>query len=257
MNQVSKIRGLSLILLGLAVWVIVAQACSPPEPQVSLVSEPIATVAAPAASPCVTKPEPTPRSLTDGLDVYGPPPTPRPTQSMLRDVMPGLAAMPGASELRIQRGWVGMSLPRMATYLLKRVDGAFKGEARFEVGMGMPGSRDETHPVIIPVALTEGVLRDLSLIQVSPGPYTPWIQHTDDFPTKTVVVMFGGQEARFVTHSQGEGNVPWSVEYGDQTVVAESPDIAMAIKRLETCLLLDTYEGVIHDAVDEFHRIVR
>src|SRR6266536_905727 len=101
-----------------------------------------------------------------------------------------------------------MSLPRMATYRLQRVGGAFRGDARFEVGMGLTGSRGETFPVIVPIGLAEGILRDLSSIRVSPGPYTPWIEWTDDFPGNAVDVMFGGQAVRFLSHSQGEGNVP-------------------------------------------------
>jgi hypothetical protein len=43
----------------------------------------------------------------------------------------------------------------------------------------------------------------------------------------------------------------WEIDVGGHAVVAESDDIAIALKRLEPCLHLDTFEQMIRESFNE------
>lgn len=124
------------------------------------------------------------------------------------------------------------------------------GEALFRVTIrrGTGETREQRLRVTVPTAVMEGVLRDLMTVTVVPGPYTPRIEHTDDYPDDVVHVSSGGRDVRFFTQSQGADHVPWGIEMGGQVVVSDAPDIARALRRLDGCLLTDAYDRLISTA---------
>jgi hypothetical protein len=227
--------------------------CSRVTPEVSLVAEPVATASAVDVAATVTAtcgPAPSSRGRNPGNMR---PPAPRPTQTRLRDAFPPVAALHSASQVIITRNWSGYSptSPTSALYTVAWTGDAFTGDVHFEVARGRPNPKEQTLPVAIPTALMEQVLTELSSVKVSPGPYKPWIDWTDSYPDNMVRVKFGGQEVVFHSKSQGEGSVPWGIDFARQTVVAESDDIAVAFKRLEPCLHLDTFQQMIQEAANE------
>ena len=144
--------------------------------------------------------------------------------------------------------------PTSATCLLTRSGDGFKGEALFRATLNRstPTTREQRHPVIVPISVMESVLGELAIVKVGPGPYKPWISWTDDYSDNALRVTVGSVEVRFYSQSQGATGVPWGVEVNGQVVVAESPDIIAAFARLDPCLLLDTYQQMIQDADKEF-----
>jgi hypothetical protein len=245
----------SVVTSVLAALLLLSSACAVPERVVSLVAEPAATMASAArdgmaAAAC----DPT-SGLTESTPFDSPTPTPRPTNTLLRDVLPAVSALPSASTIVIERGWAGMSTPspQEATYTLARSGDAFRGTASFlmYIPTGRSSKREETHAVVVPVSSMEIVLRDLTSIRVSPGPYRPWIKWTDDYPRISLRVTFQGQDVRFFTSSQGAGNVPWGVEHNGQTFVAETEDIAIVFRRLDVCLLGNSYDRIVRQIAAE------
>jgi hypothetical protein len=167
--------------------------------------------------------------------------------------MPALAGLHSANEVIIARDWVGFSpiAPTSALYTVARTGHEFRGDVHFQVAIGGTNHKERTLSVAIPTALMEQVLAALSVVRVSPGPYERWRPWTDDYPDNVVRVKFGGQEAVFRSNSQGIGNVPWGIDFGGQTVVAESDDIASAFKQLEPCLHLDVFQQMSQEAAND------
>src|SRR4051794_18734372 len=246
----------------LAAILLLSSGCSRMTPEISRVAESAPSVAsanpAAAAEPSPTLPPEQVAALTTA--VCGPAPilasttpdrartpTPRPTQTRLRDAFPAFGALPSATQVIITREWGGLSpiTPTLARYTVERAGNQFTGDVHFEVAGRLIAKKERTLPVAIPTVLMQQVLAEFSSVKISPGPYKPWIAWTDDLPESMVRVTIGRGEAVFHTQSQGDGHVPWEIDVGGHAVVAESDDIAIALKRLEPCLHLDTFEQMI------------
>jgi hypothetical protein len=125
-----------------------------------------------------------------------------------------------ANRLEMRWAWSGLTLdrvePRSHTLVLK--DGVIAGGA-------------------IPEPLFRQALARLAQAPMVPGPYTPYVRHTDDYPNISMTVYAGPDSVRFFTESQGRGHAPWGVEVDGQTYVVPSTGPAEAydllIARLE------------------------
>lgn len=168
---------------------------------------------------------------------------------MLREALPALASLPSADRVVVQRSWNGFSPVgrRSATYALTRSPDGFAGEALFRVTVrrGAGETHEQRLPITVPTMVMEGVLRDLTIIKVVPGPYRPRMDHTDDYPDDLVQVSSGGHQVRFYSQSQGYDHVPWGIETGGQVLVSDAADVARALRRLDTCLPTDAYDEMI------------
>jgi hypothetical protein len=252
----------------LAIVLLLSSGCSRMTPEVSRAAESAPSVASANAATVVEPPPTVPPEQVAELTtaVCGPAPilpsttpdrartpTPRPTQTRLRDLHPALGALHTASQVIItrERGTLSPVTPMSALYTVARAGDQFTGDVHFEVAGRLIPRKEQTLPVSIPTALMVQVLNELSLVKVSPGPYKPWIAWTDDLQENTVRVKFGRNEILFQSQSLGDGHVPWSIDISGQTMVAESGDIAVALKRLEPCLHLDTFQQMIQAAFDE------
>ena len=237
-----------LVSLVVSLTLAVTACSAPPETQVSLVAEPVATVPAAQVTACgpVREP-PTPLPWLPAA------PTSRPSQTVLLDALPVLSSMSSADRVVVQRSWNGRAplAPRSATYTLARTRDNFVGEALFRVTIhqrAVDETREQRLPLTVPALVMGSVVRDLTRVTVSPGPYSPRVEWTDDYPDDLVQVTAGGRQVRFFSQSQGNDRTPWGIESGGQVLVSESADIARTLRRLDTCIQSDRYDAFISAA---------
>ncbi|HET8645953.1 MAG TPA: hypothetical protein VFO85_10710, partial [Vicinamibacteria bacterium] len=83
----------------------------------------------------------------------------------------------------------------------------------------------------VPMPLYKRFLKILGQAPLVPGPYVPWITHTDDDPSISIRVTAGGRSVRFFTRSQGPGHDPWGVEVAGHThiVPSDAPQRALDV----------------------------
>ncbi len=138
-----------------------------------------------------------------------------------------------ADKIAIADNWNGYSsrAPLITNYSLTRSIEGFIGSARFSAG----GHRGQAHTanesIIIPKAVAQSFLSELSKTTPKPGKYTPDISHTDDYPSLSIEVELGKQSVRFYSQSQGFDNVPWGADIMGKsyTISTGQPGQALAI----------------------------
>lgn len=65
-------------------------------------------------------------------------------------------------------------------------------------------------------------MRILARVPLVPGPYKPFWNHSDDYPSVQIVVTGESGTVRFHTKSQGAGHAPWAVDIAGTTLVVPS-----------------------------------
>jgi hypothetical protein len=133
--------------------------------------------------------------------------------------------------------------------VLTRSTDGYVGEALLRVTLqrGSGETREQRLAITVPTPVVQSVLRSLMAVTVLPGPYAPRIEWTDDYPDDLLQVSSGGRQVRFFSQSHGD-RVPWGIESAGQVVVSDTPEIARALRRLETCLRTDAYDALVSRA---------
>jgi hypothetical protein len=191
--------------------------------------------------------------------------TPMPTVSAvlpdavpLSDLIPVVATLPDADNVRIGRSWNGLSptAPYGEQYVLGRDGDRYVGPGRVTIGSRSSGSpgRDETREVVIPADEMRRFLEQLAAVSVVERAYTPTIRWTDDYPEITIAVTVSDVEVRFMTKSQGPGNLPWGVVADGRTFVVSGDTIPLALDALEPFLLRGLQRDLFFEVNEEIRR---
>jgi hypothetical protein len=144
--------------------------------------------------------------------------------------------------LVIHDAWSGYSedSPLAMEYeLLRTKSGGFAGTVRkFKRGQLV-----ESKNVEWPCGTALLILHDLAWAEVVRGPYTPFIDHTDDFPSISIAVHVGpegrGGLALLYSSSQGEGHAPWSLSLRGESYTSPGDDIGRALESIPECHVRD------------------
>lgn len=143
--------------------------------------------------------------------------------------VPGLAtALTDVRIIRYQDNWSGLSpdAPLLKTYRLEGHEGRFEGTAQFSAARGA-NQRTATIAIAIPAPAARAFFQGLGGVVGQEGPYKPKIDHTDDYPSREIILETAQGPVRFYTQSQG--NVPWGLDFAGRTYVinADSPSMAL------------------------------
>lgn len=129
--------------------------------------------------------------------------------------------------------------PIAAVYDLRRTPSkGFRGEGRFSTSLAEP----RTVSISMKSATATAFLEALMSARLSPGPYVPFEDHTDDYPTVEIAIHVGAGGRRgsgiamLHTTSQGEHNAPWAVFVGGTVHVAKGDEIGRALGALNRTL---------------------
>ena len=144
-----------------------------------------------------------------------------------------------ARVLIVDDTWSGMSplAPISARFdLARRGDGGFVGTGRFSIQRAKPVSR----AMRVAAADASAFLAALASAELEEGPYSPRIDHTDDFPFLAVALVLPERRDRddivetvtLASESQGEFHAPWSVRVGGGSYTAAEETIGRAVHAL-------------------------
>jgi hypothetical protein len=167
--------------------------------------------------------------------------------------------------ITIHDHWSGLhpANPIEADYSLTMdSDGGLVGVAMFSVASG---TRTLQESVAIPADVVEEFLQTLETSLLNRGRYTPFFDHTDDYPNIALVVRNGDEFIEVYTESQSESGSTWQwfsenwretplhrqpwgarirgVEY---TIDSDIPEQALA--RLQSYLKTDVLDAMVYDA---------
>jgi len=156
---------------------------------------------------------------------------------------PEMKRLTEANSIHIQEGWGGLGIASHAEYVLKREGNAFKGEGHFTVGR-----LEEKASIELPPDVAQKFLRQLGEAKLEKGPYTPLIQHTDDYPSFRIELGLAGGTVVIHSESQGEYHVPWAAEIGSQVYVIDSELPARAYMDLKPYLKPEIRERLANEA---------
>jgi hypothetical protein len=140
-------------------------------------------------------------------------------------------------------------------YNIGRRNDVFDGEAQFQVWLNGGNNSPKlqtTANVNIPNDVLRSFLQILATTQISPGPYEPAIDHTDDYPYIFISLNFGGKDMiDFGTSSQGNQHVPWRLTYNGIPYVVNLgiPNQAYAV--LGPYLALDARQSLIQELISK------
>lgn len=143
----------------------------------------------------------------------------------------------GASRLELRDYWHGLSpvAPKIMYVMLAREsDGSFGGTAELSVGEQL--RRKESLKVTLPQAVAKRILSTLARAPATPGEYTPWIEHTDDYPDVEIHVEVPAGTITFHSRSQGKDHTPWGLRVSgvEHTVTSPLPARALRLLRRST-----------------------
>lgn len=154
-------------------------------------------------------------------------------------LLASLVDVTAARVLVVDDTWSGMSplAPISARFdLARHGDGGFVGTARFSIQRAKAASR----AVRVPPAEAGAFLEALASAELEEGPYSPNIEHTDDFPFLAVALLLPERRDRddivetvtLASESQGEFHAPWSVRVGGGAYTAAGETIGRAVHAL-------------------------
>lgn len=138
-----------------------------------------------------------------------------------------------ARMLLVHDTWSGMreDSPLVTTYELWRDSGrALTGTVRHSSG----GRSRYSCEIALGRATTTRLLRMLQAAPLAPGPYQPFIDHTDDFPRVEIVLVLeqGPVTVLLTSSSQGEFHAPWSVALNGNASTSPGSEIGRALAML-------------------------
>ena len=159
-----------------------------------------------------------------------------------------LAQYPEAIAINIRDSWNGLSpfAPLDAAYILTRAEnGDFTGTVRFAVG---PEPLTAVEDITIPAADAQAFLRKLAATPLKKGQYQPKIEHTDDYPLRSITIQIGTRTISYYTQSQGEHNVPWGADILSTTYIVDSTIPSEALNALSPYMKEDSMQRLIDQA---------
>ncbi|HEX2915392.1 MAG TPA: WD40 repeat domain-containing protein [Chloroflexia bacterium] len=154
------------------------------------------------------------------------------------------------NEVRLEDDWDGMSMiaPLVAHYTLERLNNGFEGEAVFGAGSRDNGGLETSRKIAIPLSEMQKFLKLLGNAPVKEGKYEPHIDHTDDYPYRSIALETPGGPLKIYSSSQGRDNIPWGASYAGKTFVLQSDTPARAFDVLEPYLARDVQKELINRA---------
>lgn len=161
-----------------------------------------------------------------------------------------LRALSEVAELEIAIGWIGLSpaSPQQAEFALRTVDGALRGTGRFVVGSEGAGQLSDSVEIRIPGAAARSFFEELAALEPQPGQYVPRIEHTDDYPSLSIVAETAGGTVQIYSGSQGAGHAPWGLNYGSGSYVIDSAGPDRALDHLRPYLRFDMQARLVAEA---------
>lgn len=128
--------------------------------------------------------------------------------------------------------WGGEGVPLATSYELRRDEaGEFAGAARrFE-----HDTVERLDEIRMSATVARKFLRLLAGAVLAPGPYVPFMEHTDDFPNIEVAVHVGPAARRdgialLFSSSQGQFYAPWCATVRGETFTLPGNDIGRALR---------------------------
>jgi hypothetical protein len=129
--------------------------------------------------------------------------------------------------------------PIAAVYELRRdANGGLSGEGRFSTSIATP----QCVPIAIKSTTATAFLDAVADVDIVPGEYHPFCDHTDDFPKIEIAlhVRSNGHDrggvAVLYTESQGELHAPWCAFVRGQVFVVEGDAIGRSLRALSRSL---------------------
>jgi hypothetical protein len=206
----------------------------------------VVTLALLAVAGCDTTALPTtPTALSQGTPTPGSIPQVTSEPASLESL---LAQYPAALSISIRDSWNGLSptAPVDAAYTLARgEDGDFAGTVRFAVG---PEPLTSVESVTIPAADAQAFLQKLATAPLKEGQYVPKIEHTDDYPLRSITIQIGTRTISYYTQSQGEHNVPWGADILSTTYIVDSTIPSEALNALAPYMKEDSLKRLSEQA---------
>jgi hypothetical protein len=156
-----------------------------------------------------------------------------PKEPVVSQAVGTLIGLDAARLVVVHDTWFGMhpDAPFAASYELRRNErGALVGEVR----QFKRGRFERSQEIALSAAATTKFLRLLADAEVLPGPYAPFIGHTDDFPSIQVAVHVGPEAhpdgiVLVYSSSQGEFHAPWSVSVRGESFTSPGDEIGRAL----------------------------
>jgi hypothetical protein len=152
-----------------------------------------------------------------------------------------------ATRIDLRDRWCGLSRasPMRLDVVLQRDDqNGFRGRSELRVGEDR-SRRTESLDVTISPGVATAILTALADAPVEPGPYVPWLDHTDDYPEIEIEVLTPAGAATFHSRSQGEHHVPWGLRMNGEELSVNSPLPAEALELLRRCAGGDRLEAMV------------
>ena len=128
-----------------------------------------------------------------------------------------------------------------AGYSLNRTGNSFTGSAKISA---YTTQQNITLNIAIPPDVTKDFLQSLAQIPIEEGKYTPFIQHTDDYPDTSYQVETPYGVLDFYTQSQNKAdadssgfyNLPWGFNFAGRIFTINSPLASQALDKLSPYL---------------------
>ena len=162
---------------------------------------------------------------------------------------PQILYFSNVDEIIINDQWTGFSSTGCykSHCRLKKDQNRFIGKAAFSVGWHDPMRSNV--PLEVPVKKIHVFLDLLACSVLKSGRYTPYLDHTDDYPEVTISLRAGGlQAARFYSASQGQDRAPWKVTVNRHSYVVTSPFPGMGLEILSENLRQDVLRSLLKRA---------
>lgn len=144
--------------------------------------------------------------------------------------------------ITIQDHWNGLSpvSPR-ADYQLNFQNGTLIGTGTFTADL----QNYLTVDITIPREITQEFLNKLKAIEMLEGDYIPFRDHTDDYPSIGITIQTRRETIEIFTRSQGEENIPWSINMRNREFIIDNGTPAQALAIIEPYLRRDILEQLI------------
>jgi hypothetical protein len=170
-----------------------------------------------------------------------------------QDPLAKLAGSELPESIHVHDEWAGLSpsAPIVTDYTWTRADEIYKGKVDFAAGGYWSITYSATEEISIPAEIIKQFLAKLAECVVSTGKYTPYFDHTDDYPSINIGVVYPSKSFEFLTSSQGEKNIPWklTIQPADEYVINSGiPSDALEI--LKPYLHYEILDQLIKQAQD-------
>jgi hypothetical protein len=152
-----------------------------------------------------------------------------------------------ATRIELRDRWCGLSRAspiRLGVVLQRDDQNGFRGRAELSVGENRSKRTDSLDVTISPGVAT-AILTALADAPVEPGPYVPWIEHTDDYPEIEIEVLTPTGATTFHSRSQGEHHAPWGLRVNGEEFSVDSPLPAEALELLRRCAGGDRLDAMV------------